>query len=1080
MIFRVLFIFFSICQLSAQITLTHNLGNIPIDTGMPNCDNEEYWARTFNLSEYGILPSEQFIIKSGQVAISNAYEGAIVMFNIYTIDSNFPNSTPKAISYGNYTLAPLIGEIPEIITINFSNPVVVPTGTTRILIEVTQGEDIYNPHYKDFKIAGTLQGKDVSWFLGCREYYTYTSTEDLKNAVPNANFYINVTGETSNVSSSLSTTILSHNVCDKPIKTNIHSCSYSKIYWARLFNLEDFGVSENEEYIIDNGQLAVRGSNSGTAIKFNIYEVDDNFPDSFSETNLIGSSQEQRLPYIGEHNPRIINVDFESPIIIPNNVKKVLVEVEHIIYWGSGVFFMAGTLQDNDLSWQRGCTNVIGGQIFSNNEYVSTDQFGVSNANFFINVSGHTNHVTDNFEMNVSNICSEFLKEFSVEKAENIASIVWGFGDPASGLDNTSTDLTPYHDFSTDGIYTITAKVTGVSGSIEILTETIDVKEPPNAYGIPNIESCEDMEDTGISSSFNTSNIRERILGGQIENKVVTFIDGNGREYTNIPNPFTNNVKGRETITVRVARSDESCCYSETTFDLIVNPLPKLSSIENEDACDYDNNGIAFFDLSEIKNNILSSYANAQVEFYHENGTEVSTTVTQNINPYEEEITIRVTPENTNCYNESKFKLIVNKLPQAYTLPELSGCDDNGDGISEYFDFSNVEKTVLENQTGMIVSYFDSEGNELHIPENNLFTNLIPFEETLVVRVTNPKTNCFSEIDLLLKTSTKPIFLPLQDIYACNEDNGFSTFDLSDIQNKIIGDQSNLNLYYFNEEGIDITNQISNNFNNSKPWAEKITVRAENVFSPECFSETKFHLHVNELPEINLKPSYFLCNLEPSLMLSSSSGLSSWEWTYQDGTVISTVASAIIKDVGTYSLKVFQETNSVICENSFQFELIRSTLPKIVDVKLREFSDNNSLEIIATGDGDFEYSINGDDFQDSPLFNSLLGGVYEPTVRDKLGCGEDSREVVLLDYPKFFTPNNDSFNDIWHVKGLQKFPEARIFIYDRYGKLIKQISANSVGWNGTFNGRLMEANDYWFVAELSPTRKVVGHFALKL
>jgi PKD repeat protein len=73
-----------------------------------------------------------------------------------------------------------------------------------------------------------------------------------------------------------------------------------------------------------------------------------------------------------------------------------------------------------------------------------------------------------------------------------IASISWNFGDPASGIANTSKDLSPFHDFSNDGKYTITARVIGKDGTVEVLTEIIDAKEPPKAYGINNIYACED------------------------------------------------------------------------------------------------------------------------------------------------------------------------------------------------------------------------------------------------------------------------------------------------------------------------------------------------------------------------------------------------------------------------------------------------------------------------------------------------------------------------------------------------------------------------------------------------------------
>ena len=93
-------------------------------------------------------------------------------------------------------------------------------------------------------------------------------------------------------------------------------------------------------------------------------------------------------------------------------------------------------------------------------------------------------------------------------------------------------------------------------------------------------------------------------------------------------------------------------------------------------------------------------------------------------------------------------------------------------------------------------------------------------------------------------------------------------------------------------------------------------------------------------------------------------------------------------------------------------------------------------------------------------------------------------EVFVLGFPKFFTPNNDGFNDTWNIKGLSnEFTQnSTIFIYDRYGKLIKQINPSNQGWNGLFNGYMLSNSDYWFVAELidqtGVTRTLRGHFSL--
>jgi len=103
-------------------------------------------------------------------------------------------------------------------------------------------------------------------------------------------------------------------------------------------------------------------------------------------------------------------------------------------------------------------------------------------------------------------------------------------------------------------------------------------------------------------------------------------------------------------------------------------------------------------------------------------------------------------------------------------------------------------------------------------------------------------------------------------------------------------------------------------------------------------------------------------------------------------------------------------------------------------------------------------------------------------VEDGQGCTNLSREVTVIDYPRYFTPNGDGFNDSWNVVGLNDQPEAKIYIFDRYGKLLKQISTIGEGWNGTFNGYELPGSDYWFTIEYlenNVTKLFKAHFSLK-
>ena len=1073
--------------INAQITLTNNIGTTLIKTDMLPCERNESWSRVFNLSEYGIASNEQFIIKSAQIGISKSDTGSNLYIRVYSIDdSKFPNYDyslyPETVlGTRGMGQTPLITSAPQILKVDFDEPIIVPAGVGRILVSVEKYEDFYNPDSAELLVAGTAQDKGESWYVGCDTQYDIIPTTDLPIPVPNANFYINVTGEVFNSKNHGSITRISHNVCDDVVKTDMYACYGQTFYWARDFNLKDFGISPKEEFTINSGQVAVNGTAWGATAKFNIYKIDANFPASFSETDLIGSSQVINLPPAIGNDSQIIQIDFITPVKVSAGIERILVEVEKgnnsALGGGSTAAFIGGSTQDNGISWFKGCNR---SPNIGYNQYFSTIDDGISNANFYINVTGNVKNISNHFEMNFSNICSEFLKEFSIDDQLKVASIVWDFGDPASGVNNTSTDLSPFHDFSIDAKYTVTATVTSKDGTIEVLTETIDVKEPPKAYGINNIYACEYEAATGISKSFDVSLITQQVLSGQTD-KVVTFIDGKGNKYTSLPNPFTNSIKDKETITVRVSHKDNLCCYSETTFDLIVNPLPKLSAVSDLIVCDNDTDGFGQFNLKPVENLIIGSATNIKVEFYHENGQKIVDPLAAipNLIINEEKIKVKAINTNTNCFDESSFKLIVSVLPKANSLQEIIGCDDNNDGISEYFDTSNVESNVLGNQTGMNVTYFDTYGNQLPSPLPNPFTNTVANLETLTVRVLNPQTNCYSQTFLNLITSTKPLINQPKTVYACDEGNGFSHFDTSAIESQLIANKTGYRISYKDENGNKLPSPLPIKYQNTIAWSQTINVRVENESNPLCFSETSFKLVVNNLPEINLQKEYFLCDLEPSLKITTDLTFDSWEWTYEDNSVISNSFEVNLIDAGIYTLRVTKINNGISCENSFSFNLVRSTLPKINEIKIQDVSDNNYIEIITSGDGDFEYSIDGFNFQNNNTFNNISGGVYEVQVRDKKGCGFDKREIVLIDYPKFFTPNNDGYNEYWHILGVEKFPNSVTTIFDRFGKFLKKLMYNDIGWDGTFNGEKLFSSDYWFTVELGNGRNFKGHFSLK-
>ena len=125
------------------------------------------------------------------------------------------------------------------------------------------------------------------------------------------------------------------------------------------------------------------------------------------------------------------------------------------------------------------------------------------------------------------------------------------------------------------------------------------------------------------------------------------------------------------------------------------------------------------------------------------------------------------------------------------------------------------------------------------------------------------------------------------------------------------------------------------------------------------------------------------------------------------------------------------------------------------------------------------FSVNGVDFQNSNIFEGLGLENYTLTVKDPLDCSSVMIEFNFLGYPKFFTPNNDGYHDNWNVLGTKSDQILLTSIFDRYGKLIKQISSDSLGWDGTYNGQPLPSNDYWFQSFDGDDLVLQGHFTMK-
>ncbi len=148
-------------------------------------------------------------------------------------------------------------------------------------------------------------------------------------------------------------------------------------------------------------------------------------------------------------------------------------------------------------------------------------------------------------------------------------------------------------------------------------------------------------------------------------------------------------------------------------------------------------------------------------------------------------------------------------------------------------------------------------------------------------------------------------------------------------------------------------------------------------------------------------------------------------------------------------------------------------------INITEFSENNGLEVIINSNSQYEYSLDGVNFQTNNTFENLNGGDYTIYINEINGCGTLTEDVTILTCPKYFTPNHDGYNDYWQLKGKTN-KKYIVYIYNRYGKLLKTInSLSGLGWDGTVNGNSLPTDDYWFKILFDDGTLKQGHFTLK-
>ena len=277
--------------------------------------------------------------------------------------------------------------------------------------------------------------------------------------------------------------------------------------------------------------------------------------------------------------------------------------------------------------------------------------------------------------------------------------------------------------------------------------------------------------------------------------------------------------------------------------------------------------------------------------------------------------------------------------------------------------------------------------------------------------------------------------------------------------------------------------------------SQTVTVKLTSKANTSCIGVGSVVFAVNTLPVFERsEDTKFVClNLDAVTIgvKSSDSRTYSYTWTRNGAAFNLNIpgfdSSILIGLGGDYEVTA-TTTDGTNCSQILKFNIGESNIATVVkkDITIADLNPgpDNTITVLTTtlGIGDYEFAIDdiSGPYQDEPTFENVRPGLHTIYIRDKNGCGIVNIESIVIGYKKLFTPNGDGINDTWNIIGLSKasLPNSKIYIFDRFGKLLKELDPLGAGWDGTFIGKPMPSTDYWFRVVLEDGREFKSHFSL--
>lgn len=480
---------------------------------------------------------------------------------------------------------------------------------------------------------------------------------------------------------------------------------------------------------------------------------------------------------------------------------------------------------------------------------------------------------------------------------------------------------------------------------------------------------------------------------------------------------------------------------SSAVVNIFTNPTPKPIVNATQDFCVQQNATLA---------NILSTGTN--ILWYQ---TMVGGSAIPQTTPLVSGTTYYVTQTINACESE--------RVPVAVGI--IATPPPTGNSAQTFCISQNATVSSLA-AVGTAIKWYSSSSATTSLPANTLLQSGVTYHATQTAQ------GCESVQRLPVTVTLVTTNIPAVDFVVpalCSEENGTKKVDLTQYQSVIVPNSASYTYLYYTQSNQLITDAANHTLQTGQ------NIIFVQVNSPSgCSARAQLTFKINAAPVINLPSNAEYC---PENFVKLDAGpqpsTSSYSWTY-NGSAFSTQQSINVNQDGTYQVVV---SNMDGCSTTKSIVVKKVDSPVITEIKI----ENSTVQIIATGSGTLEYSIDGFQWQSSNIFYKVPNGHHTAFVRSvSQPCAVTEKDFTLFKIVNVFSPNSDGVNDYWKIEGIEEYPGTKIKVMDRFGTLVlDQTVKGPFSWNGEYLSRKLPTGNYWYYIVVSDGRILSGYVTIK-